>query len=80
MAITNSKDWVDNMISNNGYYNGDDDNSLGDNPRCVKIVEYRNNWNTICWGAVFEDEVDKFKYDLETEYIHDPKVIWEFES
>jgi hypothetical protein len=80
MATIDSKPFVDNIIKHNGYYNGDDDNTMGDNPRCIKIVEYTNAWGNLAWGTIFEGEHDPQRYERPTEYIHNPRVLWEYKG
>jgi hypothetical protein len=78
MATIDSKEFVDNIVSNNGYYNGDSDNRYGDNPRAVKIVEYTNAWGNKAYGVMFEnDRLDKYSA---SEFVINPSIYWEFNS
>lgn len=80
MATIDSKPFIDNIIQHNGYYNGDDNNEMGDNPRCIKIVEYTNAWGNLAWGTIFEGERNPNRYDVASEYIQSPKTIWEYKG
>jgi hypothetical protein len=80
VATIDSKPFIDNIIQNNGYYNGDDNNDMGDNPRCIKIVEYTNAWGNLAWGTIFEGERNPNRYDVASEYIQSPKTIWEYKA
>lgn len=71
--------FAENIIRHNGFYNGDSTESP-DNPRCVRIVEYTNAWGSKAYGAVFERDLDKNRYQKPTDYIRDPKVIWAYEE
>lgn len=74
MSTVDDKNFVDNIIKNHGYYNGDNDNSLGDNPRCIKIVAYDNAWGGIGYGLIFENEnPDKYRA---SDYVRNPRTIW----
>jgi len=64
-----------NIASNNGYYNGDDDNSLGDNPRCVLITEYDNAYGGISYGLTFEGEQNRY---VSSEFVINPRRYWSY--
>ena len=70
MSTFNSKEVVDRLIANDGYY--------FDDPRVIRIVEYQNAHGGTCWGVVYEMESQDrwFRYDEETHYVRNPKVIW----
>lgn len=77
MATIDSKDFVDNIIRNNGFYNGDDEDAP-DNPRCVKIVEFINMGGRIAWGVMFEgDNLNKY---AASEFVRNPRTIWEYKA
>ena len=77
MATIDSKTFVDNIIAHNGFYNGDDEDTL-DNPRCVKVVEFINMGNRIAWGLIFKgDNLDKYRA---SEFVKNPKTIWEYKD
>jgi hypothetical protein len=76
---TVDKDFADNLVLNRGYYNGDDDNSLGDNPRVTRIVEYTNAWGAKAYGFTTGRD-DPLKYLRETEYVRSPRVYWEYKA
>jgi hypothetical protein len=67
MATINSKELVDEIIANNGYYYEDD--------RVLKIVEYTNNWGGTSYGIIYKSyELNKYNA---SDYIHNPKTLWE---
>lgn len=70
---TVDKAFADNVAAHRGYYNGDDDNSMGDNPRCVEIVEYDNAWGGVGYGLVFEGEANRY---TESEFVRSPRNYW----
>ena len=69
-----NRDIVDNLIANDGYYDGD----LDGDPRVVRIVEYTNFAGDTCWGIVWVTEPRRTwkRYDRETVYVREPKVIF----
>jgi hypothetical protein len=71
MATINDKKMIDKMIAANGAL-------YDDEPPVVKIVEYTNAWGNIAWGLVFDSEHPSRhdRYEVETKYIRDPKVIF----
>lgn len=71
---TVSKDFADNIARHQGWYNGDSDNSLGDNPRVARIVEYINAWGGTAYGLVFEGCPDKY---TPSAYVRCPRVYWQ---
>lgn len=77
MATINDKKFIDNVIANNGFYNGDDEDTP-DNPRCIKIVEYTNAWGKTAWGLIFKGD-SLIKYNA-SDFIFNPKTIWEYKS
>jgi hypothetical protein len=71
---TVDKAFADRIIQGNGYIDGDDDNTLGDNPRCVKIVKYDNAFGGHGYGLLFpDDRPDKYE---ETEFVGNPITYW----
>ena len=71
MATIVLKELIEKLIQNNGEYEGD--------PPVDKIVEYTTVSGTTVWGVVWshEHESRKNRYDIETEYIKKPKIIFE---
>lgn len=72
MGTINSREIVDEIIKGDGYYSDDE--------RVVKIVEYMSNWNTQCFGLVYESEVLMgmgSRYNRPTDFVRNPKTIWE---
>jgi hypothetical protein len=72
------KKFADNLASNAGYYNGGDENELGDNPRCVLIIEYDNAFGGKGYGLVME--TDSYNKYTESEFVQNPKVYWEYKA
>lgn len=72
---TVDRDFADNIAANQGYYNGDSDNPLGDNPRCRLIIEYDNAWGGKGYGLVFEGQPNRY---TPSPYVRNPKVFWEY--
>lgn len=74
MATFDNRDAIDSIIARNG------DREAGDPPgsEIVKVVEYTNVEGRQCWGVVFRSEggwgLDR--YEVETEFVRAPKVIW----
>jgi hypothetical protein len=75
--FTVDKTFADNLVKNNGYYNGDSENSLGDNPRCIEITEYNNAWGGKGYGLTFEGQDNVYS---PSEYIGNPICYWRFKS
>lgn len=48
------KEFADNIVKHGGWYNGDSDNSLGDNPRVIRIWAYENVFNSISYKLIFD--------------------------
>lgn len=70
---TVDKDFAENIAKHNGWHNGDSDNSMGDNPRVVKIVEYDNAFGGQGYGLVFEGKPNRYE---PTEFVRNPRVFW----
>ena len=75
MATIDYKDIVDTLIENNGVW--PDLEPGEEEPKAVKIVEYTNAWGKTTWGVVFENEADPNRYERASEFVNNPKVIWE---
>ncbi len=70
MATIDSRAAIDAIIAANGR-------QYPDEPPVVRIVEYTNAWDKTCWGIVFEDEpADMYRYEMESDYVKRPRVIW----
>lgn len=74
---TVDKEFADNLKANQGYRNGDDDNTLGDNPRCIEITEYDNAWGGVGYGLTFEGQ--RNRYTL-SEYVMNPRCYWRYSA
>lgn len=68
MATIDSRGMIDETIAANGKMYEDEE-------PVVKIVEYTNAWGKVTWGVIFEGE-DLNRYH-ESEFIRQPKTIWE---
>ena len=71
---TVDKSFADSIIAHDGWYNGDRDNSLGDNPRTIRVVEYDNAWGGKGYGLVFAGQRDKYEASV---YVRNPRTYWE---
>jgi hypothetical protein len=72
---TVSQKFADNIVQHNGFYDGNEEDPIGDNPRVVKIIEYINAWGGKGYGLVFEGKKNKY---VSSEYILTPRVYWEY--
>jgi hypothetical protein len=72
---TVDKEFADNLAANAGYHNGDSDNSMGDNPRCVEITEYDNAYGGIGYGLTFEGRPNRY---TPTEFVRNPRLYWQY--
>lgn len=73
---TVSKEFAQELIEGNGFCKASPEDGAPDNPSAVKIVEYTNMWNNLAYGVIFDGERDPIRYEVETQYIRNPKVIW----
>ena len=69
MPTINSRKIIDEIIAANGR-------QYSDEPPVVRIVQYTNAWGNIAYGVVWEGMDDPYRYDRETEFVQNPKVIW----
>lgn len=72
---TVNKEFADNLAANAGYHNGDSDNSLGDNPRCIEITEYDNQWGGVGYGLTFEGQRNRY---TASEFVINPRRYWAY--
>jgi hypothetical protein len=77
MATFISKDVVDELIA----ANGDDPEAPWEPVRAVKIVEYDSRGGKV-WGVIYRMKTgqvieDEGRYEEETDFVRNPKVIWE---
>lgn len=73
---TFNKVGADNLVKHNGYYNGDSDNALGDNPRCVEITEYDNAFGGVGYGITFDGQPNKYG---PSEFVRNSRCYWRYE-
>lgn len=76
---TVEKDFADNLIKHAGYYNGNSDNTYGDNPRCKAIIEYTTAWGNKAYGLTMDGDRDPLRYLRPTEFVIEPRVYWKYE-
>lgn len=74
---TDERSFVDRLIAGNGWLPEHPDHHAPDNPRCTKIVEYLNAYGGTAYGCVFATDRNQGKYDHETDFIRNPKTIWQ---
>jgi len=74
---TVDKAFADNLAANAGYYNGDSDNTLGDNPRVVEITEYDNAYGGVSYGLRFEGQPNRY---TPTEFVRSPRQYWAYQG
>ncbi|MDE2102542.1 MAG: hypothetical protein KGL39_35170 [Patescibacteria group bacterium] len=72
MATIDSWPIVEAIIKSKGHY--------ADDPLVVRVVAYTNAWGNRTWGIVYEGELDKYRYEKETEFVREPKVIFALEK
>jgi hypothetical protein len=78
VATFDEKHLVDQLIKNEGWLDDClDGRDAPDNPPAVRIVEYKNFEGRTTWGVVFQGERDINKYERPTEYVNEPRVIWQ---
>ena len=75
MATFDSKLIVDKFIAGNGHIEEYGDGS--DNPDAIRIVEYTNFEGRQAYGVVFQGDYDVFRYERETAFVRNPKVIFD---
>lgn len=71
---TVDRDFAARIKAGDGWLDGDRDNTYGDNPRCVQIIEYDNAWGGKAYGLVFEGQRNKY---TPSPYVRNPKTWWE---
>lgn len=74
---TVDKVFADNLVKHNGYYNGDSDNSLGDNPRCIEITQYDNAFGGVGYGLTFEGQKNVY---TPSEFVGNPRCYWKYKE
>lgn len=74
---TMSKKLADLLIAGGGWLPSEPDHDAADNPQAVRIVEYTDVSGGLAYGVVFRGEPNPFRYERESQYIREPKVVWE---
>ena len=73
MATFTTKRIVDEIIAANGQ-------QYDDEPPVIRIVEYTSRVNqATVWGVVWQGDRKPFRYDVESEFVTNPRVIFERE-
>lgn len=74
MGTVSSSKFVQELINKNGYF--------PDDPRVYQIVKYENVFGRMIYGITWENESEdrKHRYEIETEYVIRPKIIWRADS
>lgn len=65
---------VDRLIANGGRY---DPEEAPDNPFAERIVEYIDQGGGVAYGVTFEGDHNPYRYEQETEFVKNPKLIWQ---
>jgi hypothetical protein len=75
VSTINTKDIIDTLIANDGYYDEED-------PRVYMIVEYTNAYGDIVWGVTWinEDPSRLERYLVPSQFVRNPKVIWKAQT
>lgn len=71
------KPFAENIKSNNGYFNGDEENELGDNPRCTEITRYDNAFGGVGYGLTFEGQANVY---VASEFVINPSCFWKYST
>lgn len=74
MATIDSKEMIKELIANNGHYE--------DDPQVAVIVEYTNAYGNQTYGVTWvnENKNAQYRYLVETNFVRNPKIIWEKED
>jgi hypothetical protein len=72
MPTIDSKELIDEIIRCHGVYEMD--------PRAAQIVEYTNAWGGRTYGVTYCTETlqNQRRYEIETKFVRNPKVIWRY--
>lgn len=79
MATIDTREFIDRLIAGNGRL-PEDQEDAPDNPFVTRIVEYTNQGGRRVYGVVFEGDFNPYRYETETEYLSDPRIIWTREA
>lgn len=77
MGTFDDKAMVDRMIAGNGWLPECGDHDAPDNPPAIRITAYTTPEGATAYGVVFEHERDIDRYQHPSQYIRNPRVIWE---
>lgn len=69
--------FAENLKQHAGYYNGNDDNSMGDNPRVVEITEYDNAYGGVAYGLTFAGKRNVY---TASDFVRNPRQFWKYEG
>lgn len=76
MATVNLE-FAENLKNHAGYFDGDENNSLGDNPRVIEITEFDNVYGGIGYGLTFEGQRNVY---TPSEFVRNPRQFWKYET
>ena len=70
MATIDSEQAIIDLMTSDGYFE--------DDPRVYQIVEYTNFNGRLTWGVTWINEAKNrlHRYEIPSEYVIAPKVIW----
>jgi hypothetical protein len=75
MGTITTRSIIEELIAGGGWQ-GPDDHDAPDNPPAVRIVEYQTPEGATCWGVAFRGDFDYYRYETETEYVRNPRLVW----
>ena len=75
MATFTSRAIVDRLIAGGGWETPDD-HDAPDNPQVIRIVEYTTPEGQVCWGVVFAGDRDPHRYEVPSQWVRYPRVIY----
>lgn len=75
MGTMTTRSIIDELIAGHGWQ-GPDDHDAPDNPPAVRIVEYTTPEGATCWGVAFRGDRDLYRYETETQFVRNPRLIW----
>ena len=76
MGTMTTRSVVDELMANHGWPDDDYPHDAPDNQPAVRIVEYVTPEGQTCWGVAFRGERDPFRYEVETQYVRRPRLLW----
>lgn len=77
MATFDDKATIDRLIANDGWLPENGSRDAPDNPPAVRITEYINAFGNKAWGVAMRGERNIDRYQTTSEFVNDPRIIWE---